>query len=70
MIILEDYVNKYIPCSIFCSKTLDGRDTAEWLETNGYKVIRYYDTGRNGLVELSNGLRVSTNGYVSKGSAK
>lgn len=61
---LNTYIGKFIPDYIFCSRTADGSDTAKWLGGKGYKVKRFYDCGRNGLVLLSNGLQVSTNGYV------
>ena len=42
---------------------LDGAGMAEWLNDCGYNVVNNTDVGRNGLVVLSNGIRVSTNGY-------
>jgi hypothetical protein len=47
-------------------RTLDGSDVAAWLERQGYMVVSYRDTGRNGLAITECGFAVSTNGYVTK----
>lgn len=44
---------------------LEGKGMAEYLTTIGFKVIKYYDTGRNGVVLTQEGIKVSTNGYCS-----
>lgn len=60
---LKDYVGRYIPNSIFCANSLDGSDMAGFLQKQGYKVLRNYDTGTYGRIETSRYV-VSTNGYV------
>ena len=45
-------------------RSLDGKDVAEWLASQGYVVKEYHDTGRNGLATTTCGFKVSTNGYV------
>lgn len=50
--------------SNFYGKTLDGSDVAEYLESLGYNVVSFGDAGSHGMVILSNGVRVSTNGYA------
>lgn len=44
---------------------LDGKGMAEYLKSIGFNIIRYFDTGRNGLVLTQEGIQVSTNGYCS-----
>lgn len=42
---------------------LDGKGMADYLRSIGFEVIQHYDTGRNGIVILKDGIKVSTNGY-------
>lgn len=42
---------------------LDGKGMADWLTSCGYTVLSNVDTGTCGLCTLSNGVKVSTNGY-------
>ena len=59
--------NQYLPGNISTNfRTLDGSDVAAWLTLQGYKVVKYYDTGYNGLAITECGLHVSTNGWVYK----
>ena len=44
---------------------LDGKGMAEYLTGLGFEVIKYYDTGCNGLVICKEGIQVSTNGFCS-----
>lgn len=44
---------------------LDGASMAKWLRSCGYTVVGHIDTGSRGLVTLSNGIEVSTNGCVT-----
>lgn len=46
----------------FYGSTLDGSDVAEYMEGIGFTVEDFHDTGRNGLVTLSCGVQISTNG--------
>ena len=43
---------------------LDGSALAEWLTDCGFEVAGNEDTGRCGLVNLTNGVNVSNNGYA------
>jgi len=45
---------------------MDGKSLANWLTKCGYTVEDHRDTGFNGVVELSNGICVSTNGWTHK----
>lgn len=47
------------------SYDLNGKGMAEYLMSLGFVIIKYYDTGRNGLVLTQEGIKVSTNGYCS-----
>ena len=38
---------------------------AEYLMSLGFGIIKYYDTGTNGIVLTQEGIKVSTNGYCS-----
>jgi len=67
MLKIEDYTKRFLPNEISsCFRSMDGSDVAEWLSFLGYKILKYYDTGRNGLVVTTCGYSVSTNGYVYK----
>jgi len=44
---------------------LEGKGMAEYLTGLGFEVIKYYDTGYNGLVICKEGIQVSTNGFCS-----
>lgn len=44
---------------------LDGKGMAEYLKSLGFKILKYYDTGNNGLVLTDDGIKVSTNGFCS-----
>jgi hypothetical protein len=44
---------------------LDGKGTSDYLRTLGFKIIKYYDTGKNGIVLTEDGIKVSTNGFCS-----
>lgn len=57
----------YIPTygEILIDSTLDGSNIRTYLEKRGFKVIKNYDTGNNGLVTTAEGIQVSTNGYCS-----
>lgn len=50
----------------FYGSTLDGSDVAKYLTDCGFTVLSYRDTGGKGLVELDNGVSVSTNGFCWK----
>lgn len=68
---LENYVGNYLPAEgETCFTSLDGLDVANWLFKQGYHVVNYYNTGRNGLAITKEGYKVSTNGYVSKINAE
>jgi hypothetical protein len=43
---------------------LDGKGLGEYLTKIGFEVIKYYDTGSNGIVLTKENIKVSTNGYV------
>lgn len=47
------------------SYDLEGKGMAQYLATLGFNIIKYYDTGRNGLVLTEEGIKISTNGYCS-----
>ena len=49
----------------FYGKTLDGSDVAAYMESIGFEVVGFKDTGRCGLVTLKNGVQISTNGYAA-----
>lgn len=56
-----------IYCYGLIAFTLDASDIAEKCRELGYNVIANYDyKGINGVCELSNGVNISTNGYVWK----
>ena len=57
----------YIPTyGEICEKsTLDGSNIRTYLEKRGFKVIKNYDTGNNGLAITEEGISVSTNGYCN-----
>ena len=38
---------------------------ADYLMSLGIGIIKYYDTGTNGIVLTQEGIKVSTNGYCS-----
>jgi uncharacterized caspase-like protein len=44
----------------------DGKAMAQWLTSCGFEVVNHFDIKTCGLVELTNGVMVSTNGYVYK----
>lgn len=50
----------------FSAKTFDASDVRKWLEKHGYTVVSNKDTGRMGVAETSEGICVSTNGFVWK----
>lgn len=57
----------YLPHSISDKfHSLNGSDVRQWLESEGYTVIKNFDTGMNGLAITACGMRVSTNGYCSE----
>ncbi|MDB5054016.1 MAG: hypothetical protein JWM44_2066 [Bacilli bacterium] len=45
---------------------LDGKEAKRYLESKGFTVANHYDTGRNGLALTTCGVRLSTNGHLSK----
>ena len=47
------------------SYDLNGKSMAEYLMSLGFGIIKYYDTGTNGIVLTQEGIKVSTNGYCS-----
>jgi len=68
---LESLAGRFLPCEgETCFKSMDGSDVAIWLEKNGEPVLRFFDTGRNGLALTKSGYAVSTNGYVYKAPLK
>lgn len=46
----------------FYGSTLDGSDVAAYMESIGFEVEDYHDTGTCGLTTLTNGVQISTNG--------
>lgn len=58
----------FIPtCGEICeNSSLDGNNIRTYLEKRGFKVIKNYDTGNNGLAITEEGICVSTNGYCSR----
>lgn len=54
----------------FYGKTLDGSDVAQYMESIGFEVTDYHDTGACGLVTLSNGVQISTNGACIRGRSE
>lgn len=48
--------------SNFYGSTMDGSDIADYMESIGFIVTDYRDTGTCGLVTLSCGVQISTNG--------
>lgn len=42
----------------------DGTEARRYLESKGFKVIKNYDTGRNGLAITKCGIKLSTNGFI------
>jgi hypothetical protein len=66
---IESRVNGWLPSDgETCFRTLDGADVAAFLARAGFHVVKHYDTGRNGEAITECGLRVSTNGRVSRWS--
>ncbi len=64
---LNKMVGKFLPSEgETCFSSLDGRDVKKWLESQGHKVIAFWDTGRCGIAKTDDGFLVSTNGYVTK----
>ncbi len=64
---LNNYINNFLPHNISDNfRTLDGKDVAQWLERQGYTVIGFYNTGRNGLATTEQGFKVSTSGWVTR----
>ena len=64
---LETMVGRFLPPEgDTCFRSLDGKDVAAWVTSQGYIVEKYHDTGRNGLAITTRGFKVSTNGYVSR----
>ena len=64
---LNDKVGSFIDTDgIENFNALDGSGVAAWLKSQGYTVVKHYDTGRNGIAITADGYKVSTNGYVSK----
>ncbi len=62
---LENYTDAFLPNEISATfNTLNGSCVAKWLESRGYEVKSYTDTGNNGLAITTNGFAVSTNGFV------
>ena len=45
---------------------LNGSEAKIFLESHGFKVIKNYDTGRNGLAVTECGIHLSTNGWLYK----
>lgn len=45
---------------------MDGELAKQWLESQGYTVIKNYDDSSNGLAVTSCGIALSTNGYCYK----
>ncbi len=45
---------------------LDGTEARKYLESKGFKVIKNFDTGKNGLAVTACGIKLSTNGYLCK----
>lgn len=64
---LSEMAGHFIPSNgETCFRSMDGSDVRAWLEKNGVKCIKHFDTGRNGLVITACGYSISTNGWVSK----
>ena len=62
---LEEYNGKFLPhCISDMFKDLDGKDIAEFLSSQGYKIIHHYNTGKNSVAITGNFYCVSSNGYV------
>lgn len=64
---LVSFVGCYLPHSVsdrFIDA--DGRDIAEWMEREGYSFTEHGDAGRFGFAITKDGIRVTTNGYVSR----
>lgn len=45
---------------------LDGKGMAEYLQSIGFEIISYKDKGTNGEVKTKEGIKASTNGFISK----
>lgn len=49
---------------------MDGQGIAKALEKIGFTITDYHDTGRNGIVITREGIKISTNGFVSQEPVK
>lgn len=54
----------------YYGSTLDGSDVAAYMESIGFDVISFEDTGGCGLVTLSCGVQISTNGACMRRKSK
>lgn len=46
--------------------SINGADVAQWLCKQGYTILEYKYDGGNGIAITTCGMKISTNGYVSK----
>ena len=60
-VFLDAKTKEYIPYA-----DLDATHARQFLESKGFEVIKNYDTGYNGWAITSCGIKLSTNGYISR----
>jgi len=64
---LAKHIDQFLPNEISAHfRNLNGADIANWLEAQGYEIKSWHDTGGNGEATTTCGIKVSSNGYVSR----